>query len=43
MSFRVEDHNDLRKHMHVDHNMIFYEERKSSGVEYHSELETTKT
>ena len=23
MSFRVEDHYDLRNHIHVDHNMIF--------------------
>ena len=23
MSFKVEDHFDLRKHLHVDHNMIF--------------------
>ena len=38
MSFKVEDHYDLRKHLHVDHNMIFYEERKSSFVECHSEL-----
>ena len=27
MSFKVEDHYDMRKHLHVDHNMIFYEER----------------
>ena len=38
MSFRVEDLNDLRKHMHIDHNMIFYEEQISSCVECHSEF-----
>ena len=38
MSFRVEDLDDLRKHIHIDRNMIFYEERKSSCVECHSEL-----
>jgi len=43
MSFTVEDHNDLRKHMHIDHNMIFYEERKTSCDECHSELKTTTT
>ena len=43
MSFKVEDQNDLRKHLHVDHIMIFYEERKSSCVECHSELKTTTT
>ena len=25
MSFTVEDHYDLRNHIHVDHNMIVYE------------------
>ena len=35
MSFRVEDHYDLRKHLHVDHNMILYEERKKSCYECH--------
>ena len=29
MSFKVEDHYNLRKHLHVEHNMIFYEEQKS--------------
>ena len=43
MSFRVEDHYDLRKHLHVDHNMIFYEEQKSSCDECHSKLKTTTT
>ena len=43
MSFKVEDHYDLRKHLHVDHNMIFDEERKSSCDECHSELKTTTT
>ena len=38
MSFRVEELDDLRKHIHIDRNMIFYEERKSSCVECHSEL-----
>ena len=38
MSFRVKDHYDLRKHLHIDHNMILYEERKSSFVECNSEL-----
>ena len=32
MSFKVEDHYDLRKHLHVDHNMIFYEEQKKAGA-----------
>ena len=41
MSFKVEDHYDSRKHLHVDHNMIFYEEPKSSCVECHSELYAT--
>ena len=43
MSFKVEDHYDLRKHLHVDHNMIFYEERKSSSDECHSKLRTITT
>jgi len=43
MSFKVEDHYDLRKHLHVDHNMIFYEERKSSCDECHSKSKTTTT
>ena len=43
MSFKVEDHYDLRKHLHVDHNMILYEERKSSCVECHSESKTSTT
>ena len=43
MSFKVEDHYDLRKHLHVDHNMIFYEEQKSSCDECHSKLKTTTT
>ena len=38
VSFRFEDLDDLRKHIHIDRNMIFYEERKSSCVECHSEL-----
>ena len=43
MSFKVEDHYELRKHLHVDHNMIFYEARKSSCVECHSGLKITTT
>ena len=43
MSYKVEDHYDLRKHLHVDYNMIFYEERKSSCDECHSKLKTTTT
>ena len=43
MSFKVEDHYDLRKHLHVDYNMNFYEERKSSCDENHSELKTSTT
>ena len=43
MSFNVEDHYDLRKHLHIEHNMMFYEERRSSCDECHSELKTTTT
>ena len=43
ISFKVEYHYDLRKHFHVDHNMIFYEKRKSSCDECHSKLMTTTT
>ena len=43
MSFKVEDHYDLRKHLHVDYNMNFYEERKSSCDECHTKLKTTTT
>ena len=38
VSFRVEDLDDLRKHIYIDRNLIFYEERKSLCVECHSEL-----
>ena len=43
MSFTVEDHYDLKKHIHADHNMIFYEERKSSCDDCHSKSKTTTT
>ena len=43
MLFTVEDHYNLRKHIHIDHNMIFYEERKTSSDECHSELKTSTT
>ena len=32
-----------KKHLHCEHNMIFYEERKSSCDECHSKLKTTTT
>ena len=43
MSFKVEDHYNLRNHLHIDHNMIFYEEQKSSSDECHSKLRTITT
>ena len=43
MSFKVEDHYDLRKHLHVDHDMIFYEEWKCSCDQCHSKSKTTTT